>query len=81
MRQEAQIIGLVSKLDDEQTLLGKVQKSIKKNQGRIEEMEEELEAKRQARAKAQRQISDLARDEELGKRLREAQMELTKERE
>ena len=44
-------------------------------------MEEELEAKRQARAKVERQISDLARDEELGKRLREAQMELTKERE
>ena len=41
-------------------------------QGRIEEMEEELEAERQARAKAERQRSDLAREmESLGERLNE----------
>merc|ERR1712001_381461 len=57
-------------------------------QGRIEEMEEELEAERQARAKAERQRSDLAREmESLGERLNEAsgatsaQVELNKKRE
>merc|ERR1711876_111933 len=74
--------------DDEQTLVAKVQKSIKEQQGRVEEMEEELEAERQARAKAERQRSDLARElESLGERLTEAggattaQIELNKKRE
>merc|ERR1719350_1236583 len=57
-------------------------------QGRIEAMEEELEAERQARAKAERQRSDLAREiDQLGERLDEAsgattaQVELNKKRE
>merc|ERR1719500_1038296 len=65
-----------------------MQKNIKENQGRVEEMEEELEAERQARAKAERQRSDLAREiEQLGERLNEAggathaQVELNKKRE
>merc|ERR1712212_203285 len=77
-----------SKLDDEQSLVAKMQKSIKEFQGRVEEMEEELEAERQARAKAERQRSDLAREiEQLGERLDEAggathaQIELNKKRE
>ena len=61
MRKENEIGGLAYKLDDEQSLVGKTQKSIKELQGRIEEMEEELEAERQARSKAERQRSDLAR--------------------
>ena len=61
MRKESEIGGLAYKLDDEQSLVGKTQKSIKELQGRIEEMEEELEAERQARSKAERQRSDLAR--------------------
>merc|ERR1719290_331548 len=88
MRKENEIGGQASKLDDEQGLVGKVQKSIKELQGRIEEMEEELEAERQARAKAERQRSDLAREmESLGERLNEAsgataaQVELNKKRE
>ena len=65
--------GLYTKLEDEQALVSKVQKSIKENQSRIEEMEEELEAERQARAKAERQRSDLARElESMGERLHEA---------
>merc|ERR1712008_660367 len=54
---------------------------------RVEEAEEELEAERQARAKAERQRSDLARElESLGERLNEAggathaQVELNKKR-
>merc|ERR1712212_810768 len=56
--------------------------------GRVEAMEEELEAERQARAKAERQRSDLAREiDQLGERLDEAsgattaQVELNKKRE
>merc|ERR1711892_1349503 len=87
-RRENEIGGQASKLDDEQGLVGKVQKGIKELQGRVEEMEEELEAERQARAKAERQRSDLAREfESLGERLNEAsgataaQIELNKKRE
>merc|ERR1719187_2150410 len=50
---------LAAKLDDEQNLVAKAQKGIKEVQGRVEAMEEELEAERQARAKAERQRSDL----------------------
>merc|ERR1712203_34581 len=78
----------MSKLEDEQSLVAKVQKSIKEQQARIEEMEEELEAERQGRAKAERQRSDLARElENMGERLGEAsgatsaQIELNKKRE
>lgn len=47
-----------SKLERWQSLVAKVQKSIKEQQSRVEETEEELEAERQARAKAERQRSD-----------------------
>merc|ERR1711962_85363 len=79
---------LAAKLDDEQNLVAKAQKGIKEIQGRVENMEEELEAERQARAKAERQRSDLAREiDALGERLDEAsgattaQVELNKKRE
>merc|ERR1711934_597435 len=78
---------LAAKLDDEQNLVAKAQKGIKEIQGRVEAMEEELEAERQARAKAERQRSDLAREiDSLGERLNEAcgataaQVELNKKR-
>merc|ERR1711981_1265263 len=87
-RKEKDILELNAKLEDGQGVVSKVQKSIKENQGRVEELEEELEAERQARAKAERQRSDLARElEELGDRLNEAggatnaQVELNKKRE
>merc|ERR1711973_184107 len=44
VRKEKDFSALASKLDDEQSLVGKVQKSIKEVQGRVEELEEELEA-------------------------------------
>lgn len=57
-------------------------------QSRIEELEEELDAERQARAKAEKQRADLSREiEELSERLEEAggatssQIELNKRRE
>ena len=65
-----------------------VQKSIKEHQCRIEVLEEELEAERQARAHAERQRSDLAREmENLAERLNQAggstaaQTELNKKKE
>merc|ERR1719249_379322 len=86
-RKDSEMAGQGSKLEDEQSLVAKVQKSIKEFQGRIEQMEEELEAERQARAKAERQRSDLAREaENLNERLNEAcgataaQVELNKKR-
>ena len=39
-RKEKDAGGLLSKLDDEQSLVAKVQKGIKENQARVEEMEE-----------------------------------------
>merc|ERR1712072_1481302 len=68
-RKEKDILGLNAKLEDEQSVVTKMQKAIKETQGRVEELEEELEAERQARAKAERQRSDLARQlDELGDR-------------
>merc|ERR1712223_97708 len=87
-RKEKDLGGLSNKLDDEQGNVSKLQKGIKETQGRVEELEEELEAERQARAKAERQRSDLAKQlEGLGERLSEAggatlaQVELNKKRE
>merc|ERR1711936_984849 len=72
-RKEKDASVLLSKLDDEQSLVAKIQKSIRENQAHVEELEEELEAERQARAKAERQRSDLARElENMGERLGEA---------
>ena len=49
-RKEKDAAGLMAKLDDEQSLVSKVQKSIKEMGAHVEELEEELEAERQARA-------------------------------
>merc|ERR1712111_250302 len=88
MGREKDISGLAAKLEDEQGVVGKLMKGIKEHQGRLEELEEELEAERQARAKAERQRCDLAKEfEELGERLDQAggatlaQIELNKKRE
>lgn len=87
-RKDKEISSLSAKLEDEQSVVGKLQKQIKELQARIEELEEEVEAERQARAKAEKQRADLARElEELGERLEEAggatsaQIELNKKRE
>merc|ERR1719462_358152 len=87
-RKEKDISVLSSKLGDEQGVVLKQQKGIKEYQGRVEELEEELEAERQVRANAERQRSDMARElEDLGERLNEAggataaQIELNKKRE
>merc|ERR1719435_663325 len=79
---------LVSKFEDEQATVNQAGKKIKELAARIEEIEEELEAERQARAKAEKQRSDLAKElDELTERLDEAggataaQIEMNKKRE
>ena len=47
------------KLEEEQSLVTRLQRIIKELQGRIEELEEELESERQGRAKAEKQRADL----------------------
>merc|ERR1711971_1098122 len=70
---EKNVLMLSAKLDDEQSLVAKAQKNIKELQARVEAAEEELEAERQARSKAERQRSDLAREiEQLGDRYDQA---------
>merc|ERR1712223_1727618 len=85
---EKNVLMLSAKLDDEQSLVAKAQKNIKELQARVEAAEEELEAERQARSKAERQRSDLAREiEQHGDRYDQAsgatvaQVELNKKRE
>ena len=87
-RKEREIAEATTRLEGEQAIVSKQQRTIKEVQGRIEEHEEELEAERQARAKAERQKADLAKElEELTERLEEScgatqtQMELNKKRE
>merc|ERR1719427_1929391 len=87
-RREKDITAMAAKLEDEQGIVAKLMKGIKEHQGRVEELEEELEAERQARSKAEKQRSDLAKEfEELGERLDQAggatlaQIELNKKRE
>merc|ERR1711899_7079 len=88
MGKEKDLGSLASKLEDEQSIVAKTQKTIKEIGARVEELEEELEAERQARAKAERKRSNLARElDQLGGRLTEAggataaQIELNKKRE
>merc|ERR1711976_790757 len=76
------------RLEDEQNIVAKLQKTIKELQGRIETQEEELEAERQARTKAEKQRGALARElDDLSERVEEAggatqaQVDLNKKRE
>ena len=87
MRKDTEIHAVVSKLEDEQGSMGRIQRSIKDLTGRVDELEDELEAERQGRAKAEKQKSDLAREyDELKDRLdetsaaTESQKELNKKR-
>ena len=79
---------LSTRYEDEQALILQLGKKIKELHARIEELEEELEAERAARAKAEKSRSDLARElEELSDRLEEGnnqtqcQIEINKRRE
>lgn len=45
---------MTSRYEDSQSVVGKLQKQIKEMQGKLDELEEELNAERQARAKVRR---------------------------
>ncbi|CAF96073.1 unnamed protein product [Tetraodon nigroviridis] len=95
-KKDFEISQLLSKIEDEQSLGAQLQKKIKElqahhfhnQQARIEELEEEIEAERAARAKVEKQRADLSRElEEISERLEEAggataaQIEMNKKRE
>uniref|UniRef100_A0A915A871 Myosin tail domain-containing protein n=1 Tax=Parascaris univalens TaxID=6257 RepID=A0A915A871_PARUN len=72
-RKDTEIHSLTSRLEDEQSLVVKLQRQIKELLARIQELEEELEAERQARYKAEKTRSEMQNElEELGDRLDEA---------
>ncbi|XP_071512368.1 myosin heavy chain, muscle-like [Panulirus ornatus] len=88
VRKDKEYAALLSKVDEEQGQYSKVQRQIKEQQARIEELEQEAEHERQARGKAEKGKSNLAKElSELGDRLDEAggatasQIELNKKRE
>ncbi|KGL93480.1 Myosin-3 [Charadrius vociferus] len=100
-KKDFEISQIQSKIEDEQALGMQLQKKIKElqaslcpfpsltqTQARIEELEEEIEAERTSRAKAEKHRADLSRElEEISERLEEAggataaQMEMNKKRE
>eukprot|EP00092_Neocalanus_flemingeri_P002100 GFUD01002240.1.p1 GENE.GFUD01002240.1~~GFUD01002240.1.p1 ORF type:complete len:1946 (-),score=533.02 GFUD01002240.1:249-6086(-) len=87
-KKESDILTTAKRLEDEQTIVNKLQKTIKELQSRIEINEEELEAERQARSQAEKQRGGLSRElGDLTERVDEAsgattaQRELNKKRE
>jgi len=87
-KKDKDIHDAMRRLEDEQVIVAKLQKAIKELQGRIETQEEELEAERQARTKAEKQRGGLARElDDLSERVEEAggatqaQVDLNKKRE
>ncbi|OZC08600.1 hypothetical protein X798_04403 [Onchocerca flexuosa] len=86
--EETDLMSAVSKLDGEQSMVSKLQKQIKDLEGRIAELEEDLEQERQSRSKLDRAKGDLQRElDEIMQRLDEqggataAQIEINKKRE
>merc|ERR1719278_426535 len=87
-RKEKEFSSLAAKIEDEQTLGSKYAKQVKELQGRLEELDEELNIERGNRAKAEKNRSILSRDiQDLGGRIEEVgsntstQIELNKKRE
>merc|ERR1719334_2385457 len=71
-RKEKENSSLMGKIEDEQTLGGKLNTQIKELQARLEELDEELEAERQARARADKGRGTLRRElDELNEKLEE----------
>merc|ERR1712079_732638 len=71
-RKEKEHSSLNGKVEDEQTLGGKLNTQIKELQARLEELDEELEAERQSRARADKGRGTLRRElDELNEKLEE----------
>ncbi|KAK3868077.1 hypothetical protein Pcinc_026512 [Petrolisthes cinctipes] len=87
-RKDKEYSALVNKLEEEQATFMKFQRQIREQQARLDELESEVEHERQARAKAEKAKTNLAKElSDLGDRLDEAggataaQIELNKKRE
>ncbi|XP_045582179.2 myosin heavy chain, muscle [Procambarus clarkii] len=87
-RKDKEYSALIAKVEEEQSQYLKVQRQIREQQSRVEELEAEVEHEHQARAKVEKAKVSLARElSELGDRLDEAggataaQIELNKKRE
>merc|ERR1740116_167296 len=87
-RKDNETASLSAKIEDEQTLGSKYNKQVKELQGRLEELDEELNIERSDRAKAEKNRADLSRDiGDLAEKLEDAgnntatQIELNKKRE
>ncbi|XP_042212127.1 myosin heavy chain, muscle-like isoform X2 [Homarus americanus] len=87
-RKDKEYSALIAKVEDEQGQYLKVQRQIRDQQARVEELEAEVENEHQVRAKVEKAKASLARElSELGDRLDEAggataaQIELNKKRE
>merc|ERR1719495_3131555 len=71
-RKEKENSSLMGKIEDEQPLGGKLNTQIKELQARLEELDEELEAERQARARADKGRGTLRRElDEMNEKLEE----------
>ena len=71
-RKEKECNSLNGKFEDEQTLAGKINTQIKELQSRLEELDEDLEAERQARARADKARGALRRElDEFNEKLEE----------
>ena len=58
LRRDTEIQQMMTSLDDEQSGMNRIQRTIKELQARVEELEEELEAERQGRTKAERFVPE-----------------------
>ena len=71
-RKEKELGSLSGKIEDEQTLGNKLNQQIKELQSRLEELDEDLESERVARARADKARGQLSRElDELNERLEE----------
>jgi len=71
-RKEKEHSSLSGKIEDENTLAGKLNQQVKELQARLEELDEELETERQARARADKARGQLRRElDELNEKLEE----------
>jgi myosin heavy chain 6/7 len=87
-RKDADLHQMATRLEEEQSLVARLQRQIKELLARVQELEEELDAERAARARAEKARAELqAENEELADRadeaggLTQAQLELNKRRE
>uniref|UniRef100_A0A0R3RFG9 Myosin head n=1 Tax=Elaeophora elaphi TaxID=1147741 RepID=A0A0R3RFG9_9BILA len=87
-KKDTEIASMLNRMDDEQSMISKIQRQLKEQIARYSELEEELQAERQAKLKIERSRSEMQKElEELSDRLDEAggatqaQIELNKKRE